>query len=66
MDGNIAGAGGLAISAWLVWILPFIGAAIIAGVARKGKKIRDYTAIGFSLASAIAACHFNSCSYLRS
>jgi NADH-quinone oxidoreductase subunit L len=55
MDGNIAGAGGLAISAWLVWILPFIGAAIIAGVARKGKKIRDYTAIGFSLASAIAA-----------
>src|SRR5947208_9685991 len=57
MDGNIAGvfAAGLAISAWLVWLLPFIGAAIIAGVARKGNKVRDYTAIGFSLASAIFA-----------
>ena len=24
---------GIAINAWLVWILPFVGAAIIAGVA---------------------------------
>src|ERR671938_713545 len=47
---------GLAISAWLVWILPFVGAAIIAAVARvAGNRIRDYTAVGFALASAISA-----------
>ena len=46
---------GLAINAWLVWMLPFIGAAAIAGVARYGHKIRDYFAVGFSLASAIFA-----------
>jgi NADH-quinone oxidoreductase subunit L len=46
---------GIAISAWLVWILPFIGAAIIAGVARAGNKRRDYAAVGFALASAISA-----------
>jgi NADH-quinone oxidoreductase subunit L len=47
---------GLAISAWLVWILPFAGAAIIAAVARAaGNRIRDYTAVGFALASAISA-----------
>src|ERR687885_193024 len=47
---------GLAISAWLVWILPFVGAAIIAAVAQAaGNKIRDYTAVGFALASAISA-----------
>jgi NADH-quinone oxidoreductase subunit L len=47
---------GLAISAWLVWILPFVGAAIIAAVAQAaGNRIRDYTAVGFALASAISA-----------
>src|ERR671938_646851 len=47
---------GLAISAWLVWIRPFVGAAIIAAVARvAGNRIRDYTAVGFALASAISA-----------
>src|SRR5918911_690562 len=47
---------GLAISAWLVWILPFVGAAIIAAVARAaGNRIRDYTAVGLALASAISA-----------
>src|SRR3982750_2784616 len=47
---------GLAISAWLVWILPFVGAAIIAAVTRAaGNRIRDYTAVGFALASAISA-----------
>src|SRR5919202_1299735 len=47
---------GLAISAWLVWMLPFVGAAIIAAVARAaGNRIRDYTAVGFALASAISA-----------
>src|SRR5215208_5133660 len=46
---------GLAINAWLVWMLPFIGAAAIAGVARYGQKIRNYFAVGLSLASAISA-----------
>jgi NADH-quinone oxidoreductase subunit L len=46
---------GIAINVWLVWMLPFIGAAAIAGIARFGHKIRDYFAVGFSLASAIAA-----------
>jgi NADH-quinone oxidoreductase subunit L len=46
---------GIAINAWLVWILPFAGAAIIAAVARRGHKIRDYTAVGFALASAVSA-----------
>src|SRR5215203_2676200 len=46
---------GLAINAWLVWMLPFLGAAAIAGVARYGQKIRNYFAVGLSLASAISA-----------
>src|ERR671938_139140 len=47
---------GLAISAWLVWILPFVGAAIIAAVARvAGNRLSDYTSVGFALASAISA-----------
>src|ERR687894_1502256 len=46
---------GLAINVWLVWMLPFIGAAAIAGVARYGQKIRNYFAVGLSLASAISA-----------
>jgi NADH-quinone oxidoreductase subunit L len=46
---------GIAVNVWLVWMLPFIGAAAIAGIARYGHKIRDYFAVGFSLASAISA-----------
>lgn len=46
---------GIAINAWLVWILPFIGAAIIAGVAKIGTRARTFTAVGFALASAISA-----------
>jgi NADH-quinone oxidoreductase subunit L len=46
---------GIAINVWLVWILPFVGAAIIAGVARLGSRQRDYTAVGLALASAISA-----------
>ena len=52
---EITGFGGIAVNVWLVWILPFIGGAIIAGVARAGIKIRDYTAVGFALASAVSA-----------
>jgi NADH-quinone oxidoreductase subunit L len=46
---------GIAVNVWLVWMLPFIGAAAIAGITRFGHKIRDYFAVGFSLASAISA-----------
>jgi NADH-quinone oxidoreductase subunit L len=46
---------GLAINVWLVWMLPFIGAAAIAGIARYGHKIRDYFAVSFALGSAIFA-----------
>jgi NADH-quinone oxidoreductase subunit L len=46
---------GIAINAWLVWILPFAGATIIAAVARRGHRVRDYTAVAFALASAISA-----------
>jgi len=46
---------GIAVSAWLVWLLPFVGAAIIAAVARASPRALDYTAVGFALASAISA-----------
>src|SRR5919108_465766 len=46
---------GIAINAWMVWILPFAGAAIIAGVAKAGHRARDYTAVAFAVASAISA-----------
>jgi NADH-quinone oxidoreductase subunit L len=46
---------GIAINVWLVWLLPFVGAAVIAAVARAGHRARDYTAVGFALASAISA-----------
>ncbi|HEX6282430.1 MAG TPA: NADH-quinone oxidoreductase subunit L [Nitrososphaera sp.] len=46
---------GIAINVWLVWLLPFVGAAIIAAVARAGHRARDYTAVGLALASAISA-----------
>ncbi|MDQ4017386.1 MAG: NADH-quinone oxidoreductase subunit L [Thermoproteota archaeon] len=47
---------GLGINIWLVWILPFVGAAIIAGVARVvSNKATNYAAVGFASASAISA-----------
>ncbi len=54
VEGTI-GFEGLAIIVWLVWMLPFIGAAAIAGVGRYWPRIRGYFAVGFSLASAILA-----------
>jgi NADH-quinone oxidoreductase subunit L len=54
VDGTL-GFEGLAINVWLVWMLPFIGAAAIAGVAHYGQRIRNYFAVGLSLASAISA-----------
>jgi hypothetical protein len=48
---------GLGINIWLVWILPFVGAAIIAGVARVSNKSTNYAAVGFALASAISGSY---------
>src|SRR6187551_1760679 len=52
---GIIGFEGFGINAWLVWILPFVGASLIPAIAKAGKRVRDYTAVGFALASAIAA-----------
>jgi NADH-quinone oxidoreductase subunit L len=52
---EISGFGGIAVNVWLVWILPFIGAAIIAAAAKAGIRVRDYTAVGLAFASAVSA-----------
>ena len=52
---ELTGFGGIVINVWLVWILPFIGAATIAAAARAGIRVRDYTAVGLALASAVSA-----------
>ena len=46
---------GIAINVWLVWMLPFIGAALIPALAKKNKTISNYSAIGFALLSAVFA-----------
>jgi NADH-quinone oxidoreductase subunit L len=52
---GIIGFEGLGINAWLVWILPFVGASLMPAIAKVGKRVRDYAAVGFALASAISA-----------
>src|SRR6058998_2545456 len=39
----------------MVWILPFVGAALIPAIAKVGTRLRNYAAVGFALASAIFA-----------
>src|SRR5919107_2699294 len=46
---------GIAINVWLIWILPFVGAALIPAIAKKSYRISNFTAVGFALASAISA-----------
>ena len=43
------------IFAWLVWIIPFAGALLTPAFAKLGHRIRDYAAVLFSLASALAS-----------
>lgn len=52
---EIIGFEGIAVNAWMIWILPFVGAAIMPAVAKAGRRVRDYTAVAFAMASAIAA-----------
>src|SRR5437867_8589811 len=51
----IIGFEGMGINAWMVWILPFIGASLIPAIAKAGNRARDYIAVGFALSSAVAA-----------
>ena len=44
-----------AISAWLVWILPFAAAMIIPGVGKLSKHATGYVAVAFALMSALSA-----------
>ena len=46
---------GIAINVWLIWMLPFIGAALIPALRRSKPKLLNYTAVGFSLVSAVLA-----------
>ncbi len=43
------------INVWLIWMLPFIGAAVVPAIAKGSRRARDYIAVGFALASAISA-----------
>jgi NADH-quinone oxidoreductase subunit L len=52
---GIIGFEGLGINAWMVWVLPFVGAALIPAIAKAGNRLRNYAAVGFALASAIFA-----------
>jgi NADH-quinone oxidoreductase subunit L len=52
---GIIGFEGLGINAWMVWVLPFVGAALIPAIAKVGNRFRNYAAVGFALASAIFA-----------
>src|ERR671911_257688 len=46
---------GIAINIWLIWILPFVGAALIPAIAKKSYRISNFTAVGFAFVSAIFA-----------
>jgi len=52
---GIIGFEGMGINAWLVWILPFVGAALVPVIAKVGNRARNYAAVGFALASALSA-----------
>ena len=44
-----------AISAWLVWILPFAAAMIMPGIGKLSQNATKYVAVGFALMSAVSA-----------
>ena len=46
---------GIAINVWLIWMLPFIGAALIPVLRRSKPNLLNYTAVAFSVVSAILA-----------
>lgn len=52
---EVMGFEGIAINVWLIWMLPFIGAALIPALRRSKPNLLNYTAVAFSLVSAILA-----------
>lgn len=52
---EVIGFQGLGVNTWLIWILPFVGAAVIPAISHRPERIKNYAAIGFALASAITA-----------
>ena len=46
---------GIAINVWLVWMVPFIGAALIPLLAKKSKRFANISAVGFAIISALLA-----------
>ncbi len=55
MTTETLGFEGIAINVWLIWIVPFVGAALIPAIRRSSRKLLNYTAVGFSLLSATFA-----------
>jgi len=46
---------GIAINVWLVWIVPFVGAALIPALAKKSTRFSNISAVGFAIISALLA-----------
>jgi NADH-quinone oxidoreductase subunit L len=46
---------GMGVNAWLIWMIPFIGAALIPALKNKSERIKSYVAVGFSILSAFLA-----------
>ncbi len=46
---------GMGVNAWLIWMVPFIGAALIPALKNKSERIKSYVAVGFSILSALLA-----------
>jgi NADH-quinone oxidoreductase subunit L len=46
---------GIAINVWLVWIVPFLGAALIPALAKKSTRFSNISAVGFAIISAVLA-----------
>ncbi len=46
---------GLGVNAWLIWMVPFIGAALIPALKNKSERVRSYVSVGFSILSALLA-----------
>src|SRR5215207_2394057 len=46
---------GIAINVWLVWIVPFLGAALIPALAKKSTRFSNISAVGFAIISALLA-----------
>ena len=52
---EVLGFEGLGVNAWLIWMTPFIGAALIPILRKRSEKIKGYVAVAFSVISAFLA-----------